>query len=79
MAPLMGSFLVRVCPSPSILVISFFRETIIFIWLFFYGFFHVHREAAQSDNDTMRYLVDLLVILKRNLVKAEAEVCRSNE
>lgn len=30
-------------------------------------------EAARSDNETVRYLADLLVILKRNLVKAEAE------
>lgn len=30
-------------------------------------------EAAHSDSETTRYLADLLVILKRNLVKAEAE------
>ena len=36
----------------------------------------MYREASQSDNETMRYLVDLLVILKKNLVKAEAEVFR---
>ncbi|KAI5057602.1 hypothetical protein GOP47_0027617 [Adiantum capillus-veneris] len=30
-------------------------------------------EAAGSDNETTRYLADLLVILKRNLVRAEAE------
>ena len=36
----------------------------------------MYREASHSDNETMRYLVDLLVILKKNLVKAEAEVYR---
>ncbi|MCO5610882.1 hypothetical protein L7F22_065124 [Adiantum nelumboides] len=30
-------------------------------------------EAAGSDNETTRYMADLLVILKRNLVRAEAE------